>query len=370
MTRLLWSSLLLVLLAPAPPGAASDAAIRVGILREQGGVVLMSDRPIDVLAGWQRASLPAGAHEIVPGAAGLEVPGLGDVVPPVRFTPTGEARLFIGIRPYRGVIELRRTPGGRITVINELPLEAYLYGVLKMEVDPSWPVEALKAQAVAARTLALYHLGRYRSEGYDVRATTDTQVYGGVLAEDPRTVAAVEATRGEILVYQGRPILAVFHSDSGGMTESSEYVWGGRYPYLRGVPDPYTAATPWSLRVELRDLEERLRRAGKLVAGLRSIAAEEFTPSGRVATLRLAGAGGTLVLKATELRTIVGPAALKSTLFNVRTLEEEGIVEFSGRGSGHGVGMSQWGARGLALQGRGYEAILRHYYADVTLTSR
>jgi stage II sporulation protein D len=343
----------------------------VGILREQERVAVMSNRPIDVRGpGRPAVVLPPGAYEMRPGPSGVELPNLGEFVGSVRVAPTEEARIFVGIRPYRGIIEVRRTPSGRLTVINELPLEAYLYGVLKMEVDPAWPPEALKAQAVAARTLALYKLGRYQAEGYDVRATTDTQVYGGILAEDPRTIAAVDATRGEVLVYQGRPILAVFHSDSGGMTESSEFVWGGRYPYLRGVPDPFTAAAPWQVRMDLLTFESHLRRAGRAVAGLQRIAVEDVTPSGRAGTVRLSAQTGTVALRATELRSLLGVTVLRSTLFTVRLLAEEQAVEFAGRGSGHGVGMSQWGARGLALQGLGYVDILRHYYAGVSLESR
>src|SRR5207247_1688118 len=142
----------------------------------------------------------------VPRAAGIEVAGAGTRFEnTIRLSPTEGGRLSIGIRPYRGLLELRRTPSGRLTVINEVDLEEYLYGVLKMEVDPEWPADALRAQAVAARTLALQSLGRFASEGYDVRATTDTQLYGGISAEDPRTTTAVEETRGEIMTYEGRP---------------------------------------------------------------------------------------------------------------------------------------------------------------------
>jgi stage II sporulation protein D len=261
-----------------------------------------------------------------------------------------------------------------MTVINELPLEEYLYGVIKMEVDPRWPSETLKAQAVAARTLALYSLNRFAAEGYDVRATTDSQVYGGIQAEDPRATTAVEETRGLVITYRGTPILSVYHSDSGGHTESSEYVWGGSYAYLRGVADPYAAATPgreWISRIEAPVLEERLRRAGKSVSGITAIEATAFSPSGRVLSVVLRTTRGRVDLKATEIRAALGPEALRSTLFTVHLLPGEvPVVEFVGRGSGHGVGMSQWGARGQGLQGRTFQEILRYYYTDVTVEQR
>jgi stage II sporulation protein D len=345
--------------------------IRVGILREQDRVPVTSDRPIGVVSGSLRSALAPGAYEFTPTDRGIHVSSGGRLEPVVRLIPTGDARLLVGIRPYRGVIELRRTPSGRLTVINELGLEEYLYGVLKMEVDPRWPAEALRAQAVAARTLAVYSLNRFAAEGYDVRATTDTQVYGGVIAEDPRATAAVDDTNGIIMTSGGRAIFGAFHSDSGGHTESSEFVWGGRYPYLRGIPDPYSAGTAWTLRLELPALEDQLRRTGRITGNISSLDVGEVSPSGRVLTLRVATTAGMVDLKGTDLRTILGADRLRSTMFIVRTLGgDPPIVEFTGRGSGHGVGMSQWGARGQALLGRTYQEILRYYYAGITLETR
>jgi len=361
---------LCLVLAASSRGASTT--IRVGILREQERVVIMSDRAIEVHAGPSlRLTLDPGAYEVAPGPSGLEITGVGRVDAPVRFLPTAGAKLHVAIRPYRGVLEMRRTPTGRITVINELDLEEYLYGVLKMEVDPRWPADALKAQAVAARTLALYSVNRFNAEGYDVRATTDSQVYGGVIAEDPRTTGAVDATRGQVLTYDGRPIFAAYHSDSGGYTEASELVWGGRYAYLRAVADPYTPAPPWTLRLDLAAFEERLRRAGRALPGVTTVEVADVSPSGRAAAVRITSALGASTLRGTELRTILGAEALKSTLFTVRMLrDEQPSIEFTGRGSGHGVGMSQWGARGQALVGRSYVDILRYYYTGVSLEVR
>jgi stage II sporulation protein D len=359
-------------LIAVPSRATTSTAIRVGILREQERVVIMSDRPIEVLSGASaRFVLEPAAYELVPSPSGIEIAGIGRFEAPIRLLPAGGARLHVAIRPYRGVLEVRRTPLGRITVINELDLEEYLYGVLKMEVDPRWPSDALKAQAVAARTLALYSMNRFAAEGYDVRATTDSQVYGGVLAEDPRTTAAVEATRGQVATYGGRPIFAAYHSDSGGYTEASELVWGGRIAYLRAVADPYTPAQPWTVRMDPASFEDRLRRAGRAAPGVTSVEVVEVTPSGRAASVRITSALGPLTLRGTELRTILGAEAVKSTLFTVRMVTgEQPAIELSGRGSGHGVGMSQWGARGQALLGRSYLDILRYYYTGVSVETR
>jgi len=359
---------------PAAPAAASRS-IRVGVVREVDRVTVLSDQPVALVAGpLVSRRLEPGAYEFAASADGIAAAGVGRFPTPVRLAPTEGGRLFLGIRPYRGLLELRRTPSGRLTVINEVDLEEYLYGVLKMEVDPAWPAAALRAQAVAARTLALHSLNRFAGEGYDVRATTDTQVYGGVAAEDPRTTAAVDETRGVVMTYQGRPIFAAYHSDSGGYTESSEFVWGGRYPYLQGVPDPYSTGAPnheWSVRMDLRTFEDRLRGAGRMVDAISGVAVMSTTPSGRAGTVQITGAHGTLVLRGSDLRTTLGPDVLRSTLFIVRvTPDEQPMVEFLGRGSGHGVGLSQWGARGMAAAGRTFQEILSYYYTGIEFEIR
>lgn len=359
-------------LQPSPPARGSTTPIvRIGILLNQSGVAVAAEVPVEAGDPATQAVtvLPAGTYEFRAGAAGVEA-GPHRFGPLVRLRPTG-GWLQVGPRRYRGLIELRRTPEGRLTAINELDLETYLYGVLKMEVDPRWPAEALKAQAVAARTIALHSLGRFAAEGYDLRATTDSQVYGGINAEDPRTTAAVDASRGVIMIYAGRPIFAAYHSDSGGATESSEFVWGTPYPYLRGVVDPYGQGSPareWMSRIDLPTLETRLARAGLPVPGIRSIAVTATTPSGRAQTVRITGGATALDLRATDLRQVLGVGFLRSTLFTVRLVGDDGpIVEFSGRGSGHGVGMSQWSAWGQALAGRAYQEILGYYYQGIAL---
>ncbi len=360
-----------------PPVAAQSESyvIRVGLRRDVERVVVMSDRPIALSTGTAAPVLvEPGAYEFAPTPTGLTAVGVGSFDTIVRLAPADGARLYLDIRPYRGVVELRRTARGRLTVINELDLEEYLYGVLKNEVDPQWPAEALKAQAVASRTWALYSLNRFALEGYDVRATTESQVYNGVTAEDPRTTAAVDATRGEIMTYQGRPIFAAYHSDSGGSTESSELVWGGTsYPYLKGVADPYSMGAPrhdWTVRMDLATFENRVRRSGRMITNVTGIEVAEATPSGRAALLRVSGAHGVLLLKGAELRAVLGPD-LRSTLFTVRLVPDDPPqVEFQGRGNGHGVGLSQWGARGMAEAGRRYQEILSYYYSGVVFETK
>jgi len=362
-----------MLSAGAPVRAQAPATVRVGLVLGADSAIIGSDGPIDVLDGDgnRQDTLEGGRLVARPVATGIELGGTGFAAT-VRLQPrTGFLQL--NARPYRGILELRRTPQGRLTVINALDLEEYLYGVVRSEMDPRWPGDVLRAQAIAARSLGLYWAGRYAAEGYDVRATTDNQVYGGVAAEDPRSTAAVDATRGAVMTYAGRPVFAAYHTDSGGATENSEFVWGSVTPYLRGVDDPYArdAANQgheWTLRVSFADLDGRLQRAGRPLGGIQRLEIAATSPTGRVISLRVIGSGGVIEIRGTEFRTAIGANVLRSTLFTLHTSGD--AIEFTGRGFGHGVGMSQWGARGQALAGRDAATILRYYYTGVTVGPR
>jgi len=294
--------------------------------------------------------------------------------PSVRITAQSGVLRADG-RPYRGALELRRTPGGRVTVVNVIDLESYLYGVIKAEIDPRWPREAVRAQAVAARTLAVHRMQAAREPGsmpFDLPATTDAQVYLGEDAEDPAATAAVDETRGLVATYEDRPIFAAYHSNSGGHTENSENVWGTPYPYLRGVPDPYALEAPgisWSAALPFDAIAGDLRRGGIYVAGLTDLVPGRVTPWGRVLTIVLRDdAGRSQEINANRFRLLIGPSVVRSTMFHVT---REGLAaDFAGRGSGHGVGLDQWGARALAARGFTFEQILKYYYAGVTIQPR
>ncbi|HIK46100.1 MAG TPA: SpoIID/LytB domain-containing protein [Leptolyngbyaceae cyanobacterium M65_K2018_010] len=274
--------------------------------------------------------------------------------------PANGGHVFINNTWYRGRV-LVMPVEGKVTAINWVDLEAYLYSVLGAEMPASWPQEALKAQAVAARSYALYQRDRGAANAFDVGSTTAHQVYKGLASEAPSTVAAVNATRGQVLTYGGRVIEAVFHASSGGRTENVEDVWQKPVPYLRSVPD-FDQDAPvyrWSETFSTSQFEQRVRGVGRL----RAVSIERVTPQGRVVSLRLQGTQGTRTLSGTELRQALG---LRSTLFSI-SLQGD-TIRVDGRGFGHGLGMSQWGARGLALQGYSYAQILAHYYLGAVLS--
>ncbi len=356
----------------SPSPAIESPQVRVGVVVEQTMIRIDADAPITAAEPTSAPiTLPRGSCEFQPTAGGMASAAatFGPIV--ILRTPSGLLR--VDGRLYRGLIELRRTPAGRLTAINEVDLEQYLYGVIKGEIDPRWPPEAVKAQAVAARTLALDALSpssaKYASEGYALRATTDSQVYLGVQGEDPAGIAAVDATRGLIMTYGGQPIFAAYHSNSGGHTEDSENVWGTVYPYLRGVPDPYALDAPgiqWTASLPVGAVEGSLRRGGVDAEGLRAVVPARVTPWGRAVTVRLMEeAGRAQEISANQFRLLVGPSVIRSTMFIVT--RAGGDLGFSGRGSGHGVGLDQWGARAMALKGYTFEQILSYYYSGIAV---
>lgn len=271
--------------------------------------------------------------------------------------------------PYRGFITLLKKQG--MTVVNNVPVEDYLYGVVPKEMPPSWSAEALRAQSVSARTFALKNRKRHSAEGFDLCNTAHCQVYEGMSAEMQSTTAAVNSTRGEVLFYKGAIIDALFHTDSGGMTEFSEHVWGSTVPYLRAVKELRTQTQPWSRTVSMASFVQKIEAGGKSLGTLKEIRlspltvgkeSTDRTPSGRVRAAEFVGTKGRISLSGNDLRSMF---SLPSTLFDIRAGRTE--VVFNGYGSGHGLGLSQWGAKALADSGKGYEDILLYYYSGVTL---
>ena len=300
-------------------------------------------------------------------------------------------------RSYRGTIEIRRN-GGRLAVINRVPLEEYLLSCVPAEMPASWPLEALKAQAVAARSETLSKLGRHRAEGFDVCSEQHCAVYRGTGNEQKNPTRAVLETRGEILANSGKPVGAVYADNCGGWGSSPEEVWGGSMPGLEAVcdlkgtapelwerlpvspdtrdrflferpeswclqPDRPSTNYRWTrsyLASELETVINRKYRVGKI----RRITVLSSTREGRVTAVEIEGDGGKQVIKRDSIRSGLG--GLRSNLFTVEMLPAPGDREnqfiFIGAGWGHGVGLCQTGARGLALGNWKYRRILAHYY--------
>lgn len=287
--------------------------------------------------------------------------------------PTVGGLVYIGNHWYRGRTKLVKTSQG-LTVVNYINLEDYLASVVGREMYSNWPQEALKAQAVASRSYALHQRQQRGNSVFDVGDTTAWQVYEGIVGESASTRSAVAATTNQVLTYNGEIIEAVFHSSSGGHTENCENVWSSPLPYLRGVPD-YDQTSPvyqWVMHFTAHDLSQRVSGVGNVIALLPL----SLTPQGRVRQITVVGDRGQRTMSGSALRSALG---LKSTLFTITP--QLGLVattgkpasrpvafQVNGRGFGHGLGMSQWGALGQAQQGRTYDQMLQYYYQGTTLS--
>ena len=267
----------------------------------------------------------------------------------------------------RGTLEIRKVPSG-LAAINHIDLEAYVAGVVSSEVSPKWPLEALKAQAVAARTYVLYKQMNNHQQLFDVVASVQDQVYHGHAARSKSVRRAVAETQGQVVTYKQRPIYAAYSSTAAGPTEDALYVWALDLPYLKGVDCPFDDQAPrytWRTSFTFDYLERQLRKEGFTVGTVATLTPYTFTPSGRVDRVRLLHSGGEIILRGQDLRRIVGYSKIFSTRFSVQSIGAEVVIQ--GHGAGHAVGMCQWGMREMAALGYGYQSILQHYYPGTAL---
>ncbi len=275
--------------------------------------------------------------------------------------------IWIGDKRYSGLINIINLDH-QIFVVNILGIENYLTSVVGSEMPHIWPLEALKAQAIASRTYALKKVG---NSMYDIDSTQKDQVYNGLESKTFKTNRAVKQTRSLVITHNNKLINALFHSSSGGMTENSEDVWKNKYSYLKSVRD-FDQNNPklyWKKYFSTKKLESLFPDIG----GVKDSEILDFSKTGRIKNIKLIGNYGSVDLSGTNFRKKLD---LKSTLFKLKFLTNEKGEEnknanfyllISGIGSGHGVGMSQWGARNMAERGYKAKDILEYYYKDTKI---
>jgi len=269
---------------------------------------------------------------------------------------------------YRGRPEVVALPDGRNGIVSTLSVDEYLYGVVPLEVAPGWPAAVLAAQAIVARTYAVAR----RSVGrpYDIVATSAGQAYGDCSVETPATNAAVDATSGRIIAYGGAAASVFYMACCGGHTEDAAEVWGRNpLPYLRGVSDPWCAGTPdyrWRSTIAVHDFVAALGADAAAIGSLRGVTIAEVDPSGRAKRLLVRGSARTVEVGLAEVRRALGSRRLPSTLLRGIVLDGESLI-VEGAGRGHGVGLCQWGAHTMALQGYDPAAIVAFYFPGVAV---
>lgn len=370
----------------------------------------------------------------------------------------------VGGLKYRNSFRVYRKIGSDFTFVNRVTMNEYIYGVVPREMGAGWPLEAVKAQAIASKNYVLTSSTKYLSWGFDVCNTTASQVYGGLNAEVPAINQAIDEISGVYATHQGKVVPLYFHSHSGGVTDNSENVWNAPLPYIKSTIDPYSIGYPntnWSVTLNKAEIEQRLIVAGYNIGSLQKINILERVSSGRVYKLELIGNTGKVTLEKDKIRSVLGSSVIKSLLFSfdektatasidqftttesnmvkepasmqvataipVMKVSNSGIyaekvdsnqikiiesgserieqinfealknakdiysfgeitsnpylynstesfdittgnVVFYGHGFGHGLGMSQWGAKKMAESGKTYEDILKFYFKDIEIT--
>lgn len=336
--------------------------------------------------------------------------------------------IVVNNQKYRGDIEIKRYSDSDMTVINVVCMQEYLYGVVPREIGGNSPYEAVKAQAIVARTYAAKNYNKRMKWGFNLYPTVDDQAYGGYEWENINSNRAVDETDGKVVVYDGELINGYYFSTSGGYTEASENVWGGKLGYLQAVPDPYEpdnlSKTTWTVQLTADEIKEKLANYGIDVGDVLDIRPTEYSEAGRVIELEIVGTDKTTVITKSKVRTYLGldsqwytvndepPQAVEiivdnkknddndivkedkkeekrelkpllSTIINIIENKEANVQEIKekyearktytdvfviqGRGWGHAVGMSQNGAKGMASSGFDCEEIIKWYYTDVEI---
>lgn len=269
-----------------------------------------------------------------------------------------------GSERYLGGFECRKTGDGLMTVLNCVDLENYVKGVVPYEMGSDWPMEALKAQAVCARTYIVYNQHEYEEFGFDLADNTESQVYRGTAWANARTDAAVDATCGQVLRYRGEVCQSYYFAADGGSTEDGSLVFGSDHPYLCGKPDPFESAIEypfqsWTRRYTPEGLADRLTRSGFPIDPVVSVTPEYSSQGNVIALDFLSTSGQSLRLTGKEC---YQGLRLPSIRFTV-TKTAAGITIFQGSGLGHNCGMSQWGARAMdEIYGFNYRQILAFYF--------
>lgn len=282
-----------------------------------------------------------------------------------------DSNIFIDGRRFRGDIDIVRKDDLKLLVINKVDLEDYLYGVLYHEVSHRWGQEVLKAQAIASRTFAVYQAKQNKLQPYDLGSDIYSQMYGGRTSERWATTRAVDLTKDMVLSFNGDIFPTYYHATCAGHTEDASNLWNVDLPPLKGVECNFCKKSPhyrWTKDIPLWEIENKLEGNGYKVGKIASISVLSKNKSGRIDKLEIKDeAGVSIILTGKDFRQMLGPNNVRSTNFEPSIKWSN--LALKGYGWGHGVGMCQWGAYGMARKGKNAEEILKFYYPGAEITT-
>jgi len=357
---------LFVVLSPSEALRINDTILRVCVLKGAKELSLTIKGHYKILALKTNEVMDKGNNlkraEVLPSQSGLLISNRAFNVYGIKIVPRRDASVYIGKRAFRGNLDIIRTKEKKLLAINHVDLEDYLKGVLYHEVSHWWPIETLKAQAIAARTYALYQKSIRQDKDFDLTNDIYSQVYGGRQSERMKTNKAIKLTRGKVLTFKGDIFPTYYHATCGGYTEDASNLWNINLNSLKGRRCDFCKHSPhykWRYKIAISEVERKLGLAGYSVTGLKGIRLHGKTSSGRVRELRLIS-DKELLIPAKNFRLIIGPNLMRSTNFKLKTKGNNFL--FYGLGWGHGVGMCQWGAFFLGLKRYKADHILRYYY--------
>ncbi len=355
--------------------------VRVLLIRNPSHISIASDIGLKIYTGKKSGIFPGLIEIFTDPQLKIKV-GYKKIIDrpkyPVKVYPVENGIIYLNGKPYRGYLLIEKR--GDIFVINVVDIESYVQGVVPLEIGrlSEKLIEALKSQAIAART---YVVKTLKKRGiYDVVATTYDQVYGGVNAESKTSDKAVKETKGEVAVYRGKPIDAKYFSTSWGRTANSEDVWGRKVPYLRSVYDgrygkAFSRFSPHYRWVRVYDkkaffdaVKKNVKRlTGKDIKKVKRITLKGKNRSGMVKTVEIITDRGKIKVRRDKVRMIFADSrgSLESACFDIKIRGNKVLV--IGKGYGHGVGMSQYGAIEMAREGYNYKQILKHYYKGIRI---
>lgn len=352
----------------------ADITVRVLIIDDRGALALALKGRYTICALNSDRVLMSGPFlsSIVTGSKnGIIIADKEMKVRGIKISVARDSNIYVDNRRFRGRIDILLKDNGRLMVINYIKLDDYLYGVLYYEVSHRWPMEALKVQAIAARTFALYQARQNGLQPYDLRSDVYSQMYGGRTSEKWATTRAVNLTKGKVLALNSYLIPSYYHATCGGHTEDASNLWNINLPCLKGVACDFCKSSPhykWTKEISPIALEDKLKDGGYKIGKVVSVVVLSKNGSGRVDKLEIKDdAGASVVLTGKDFRQLMGPNELRSTKFEA-SLKWNNLV-LNGFGWGHGVGMCQWGAFGQAKAGKKADEILGYYYPGAEVTT-
>jgi len=369
--KIILASLTLLLLGVIGPRvetwAGKPILVRVAIIQDASSCNMAIHGPFKIDTLKTDDFLSEGKNlltsRVMPTAAGIKIRDLDLKVFGINIKPRTSGNIFIDGRRFRGEINIIRQQDMKLLVVNVLEVEDYIKGVLYHEISHRWPLEAIKAQAVAARTFGIYQAQISAAKDFDLTSNIYSQVYGGKTSETWRTSIAVNRTRGEVLTYKGKIFPVFYHATCGGYTEDASVLWNINLPPLKGVECKFCASSPhfkWHKELSIREAENKLVASSFAIGGLEDIIIVERDASGRISKLKLVAAGNALEVSGKDFRQIFDSKVIRSTNFTIQRTGDH--FKIDGIGWGHGVGMCQWGAYFMSLKGKKYDEILKYYY--------